>query len=219
MKNDMRVVRTKSGLRDALLCLMRKKQLKDIKVSEIASQAGVSRKAFYDHYGDIHDLIIDCYETLCIPGVTDSQRPHYDGKTGDTIWLIKHFTNQLEFFKANPQFARVALETVFSSPYLTRIVDEGTILANGYLEKGFPDEKTSDLPLFPKDTMARYLFFGNQLIIYNWIESGMKEPADALAQRIVYLDYYVSDYYQTERQLNNEYLRITAEIGRPGDQR
>lgn len=47
---------TKMKFADALECLLRKKNLDDIQVSEITALAGVSRKTFYRHFTDKYEL-------------------------------------------------------------------------------------------------------------------------------------------------------------------
>ncbi len=53
---DLRIIKTQERLQNALLDLLREKKLKAITVKEICDQAGISRNAFYQHYGYKEDL-------------------------------------------------------------------------------------------------------------------------------------------------------------------
>lgn len=53
---DLRVLRTEERLQNALLELLETKVLKEITVKEICDKAGISRNAFYQHYGYKEDL-------------------------------------------------------------------------------------------------------------------------------------------------------------------
>lgn len=53
---DLRILKTQERLQNALLDLLRTKELKAITVKEICDKAGISRNAFYQHYGYKEDL-------------------------------------------------------------------------------------------------------------------------------------------------------------------
>ncbi len=53
---DLRIMKTQEKLQNALLELLGEKELKAITVKEICDRAGISRNAFYQHYGYKEDL-------------------------------------------------------------------------------------------------------------------------------------------------------------------
>lgn len=53
---DLRIIKTQERLQNALLGLLGTKELKAITVKEICAKAGISRNAFYQHYGYKEDL-------------------------------------------------------------------------------------------------------------------------------------------------------------------
>ncbi|MCR5517509.1 MAG: TetR/AcrR family transcriptional regulator [Lachnospiraceae bacterium] len=53
---DLRILKTQERLQNALLELLKTKELKAITVKEICDIAGISRNAFYQHYGYKEDL-------------------------------------------------------------------------------------------------------------------------------------------------------------------
>lgn len=56
-RDDRRVRKTRATLRAALTALLRRKDVKDITVSELTVLADVNRGTFYCHYKDIYDMV------------------------------------------------------------------------------------------------------------------------------------------------------------------
>ncbi len=56
-REDLRTVKTKKALHTSLLVLMERKSFDDITVSELCTEALVSRAAFYAHFADKHALL------------------------------------------------------------------------------------------------------------------------------------------------------------------
>lgn len=67
-KIDLRILKTKKSLYEALLILMKEKAFEDIKVSDICERAYVNRSTFYAHFEDkymlLDTLIKDLKESL-----------------------------------------------------------------------------------------------------------------------------------------------------------
>ncbi len=59
---DLRIIKTRERLQNALLELLGSKELKAITVKEICEKAGISRNAFYQHYSykeDLYEQMVD----------------------------------------------------------------------------------------------------------------------------------------------------------------
>jgi len=63
-KEDLRIIKTKNALRDALILLMKDKKFEEIKISDICSIALVNRSTFYAHYEDKYELLVDIIDSL-----------------------------------------------------------------------------------------------------------------------------------------------------------
>lgn len=71
---DLRILKKQERLQNALLELLENKKLKEITVKEICDLAGISRNAFYQHYGykeDLYDQMVD----RATEGIRDSLMP------------------------------------------------------------------------------------------------------------------------------------------------
>lgn len=64
--NDLRYRRTEQLLCRSLFCLLEEKRFNDVKISELASRAGISRQAFYSHYEDKYDFLNHLNDLLII---------------------------------------------------------------------------------------------------------------------------------------------------------
>lgn len=56
---DLRVIKTRQYIRNALSTLMSEKELPDITITELCSRAQINRKTFYRHYRSISDVITE----------------------------------------------------------------------------------------------------------------------------------------------------------------
>ena len=63
-KDDLRVIKTKNVLFNSLVLLMKDKTFEEIKVSDICKKALINRSAFYSHYNDKYELLVDFINVL-----------------------------------------------------------------------------------------------------------------------------------------------------------
>ena len=63
-KTDLRVIKTKNAIYDALISLLKDNLFEEIKVSDICKTALINRSTFYAHFEDKYDLVISLIEDL-----------------------------------------------------------------------------------------------------------------------------------------------------------
>lgn len=63
-KSDLRVVKTRRIIREALLGLMSERELSGISISELCTRAQINRKTFYRHYREIGDVISELEDDM-----------------------------------------------------------------------------------------------------------------------------------------------------------
>lgn len=61
---DRRIEKTRRGLQQALLSLLRDKSLEQIEIQEITDYANTARVTFYRHYGTKEELLLDTMEQI-----------------------------------------------------------------------------------------------------------------------------------------------------------
>lgn len=64
MKKDLRVIKTKKALFEALVSLTKETEFENIKTQDICNKALINRSTFYSHYSDKYDLLCDFIENL-----------------------------------------------------------------------------------------------------------------------------------------------------------
>lgn len=171
---DLRVLKTQERLQNALLELLETKELKAITVKEICDQAGISRNAFYQHYGYKEDL----YEQM-VARATERIRkalmpvvPDASGIKEDTVGSY-----------ARRIIAGIA--EVRDLIYVMLKGDDGTFLRQ-LTDLIFGQNLSNALPFFDmKDSMELRLFYefqsaGMAAFIIKWVlEEGLSESQAA----------------------------------------
>lgn len=96
-KNDLRVIKTKNSLYNALLELMKEKTFEEIKVSDICNKALINRSTFYAHFEDKYELLSDCINDLKISLTSELKKNQNINSTKEYyIEMIKLFLNHIE---------------------------------------------------------------------------------------------------------------------------
>jgi AcrR family transcriptional regulator len=76
LPTDLRIVKTKEALHNALLELLKEKSLEIISISEICRKARVNRGTFYLHYGQIEDLFEEYFKEITADLARSYQEPY-----------------------------------------------------------------------------------------------------------------------------------------------
>ena len=64
MHTDLRVIKTRQNIRNALTSLMSEQELSDITITALCERAQINRKTFYRHYRAISDVITEFEDEL-----------------------------------------------------------------------------------------------------------------------------------------------------------
>jgi AcrR family transcriptional regulator len=113
---DVRVVRTRKRLQEALFTLARERRLEDISVSDIAECAGVNRSTFYQHYTDKETVLADALDALAAQA--GAQLEVIDEWTLDPPAALVTF---LEHVEHNVDFYRTAFSDTGSAVVTSRL--------------------------------------------------------------------------------------------------
>lgn len=62
--SDLRVIRTRASIKNAMIELIEEKGFEAITVKDITTKANINRGTFYSHYQDKYDLMTKCEEEL-----------------------------------------------------------------------------------------------------------------------------------------------------------
>ena len=181
---DMRATRTRQYLREAVMALLLEKTYDDITVREVCERAQVSKNSFYNHYAALSDLVQDCYLQEIIYFRTPMKRLRdYACRHDACTETLNERAHLLEFFKANPNLARVILENVCFSPYFDscRHAEEDLLLDHLETEYG-----ESTCPWRSNQNLARYIVWGMYGHTRKWFTSGMRESIETTVKEEIY---------------------------------
>ena len=161
---------TKAALEESLKRLLLKKPLDKITITDITTDCGISRMAFYYHFKDIYDLV----EWSCVEDGTKALQ----GKKTSESWT-EGLTQIFEAVLENKPF----IMNVYRNVDRERI--ENYLFKLTYdLIVGVVEEKSKGLNITEEDKkfiadFYKYGFVGNML---EWIREGMKENIEDLVR-------------------------------------
>lgn len=161
---------TKAALEESLKRLLLKKPLDKITITDITTDCGISRMAFYYHFKDIYDLV----EWSCVEDGTKALQ----GKKTSESWtegLTQIFGAVLE----NKPF----IMNVYRNVDRERI--ENYLFKLTYaLIVGVVEEKSKGLNITEEDKkfIADFYKYGFVGIMLEWIREGMKENIEDLVR-------------------------------------
>lgn len=163
---------TKAALEESLKRLLLKKPLDKITITDITTDCGISRMAFYYHFKDIYDLV----EWSC---VEDGTKALQGKKTYDS-WT-EGLTQIFEAVLENKPFIINVYRNVDRERmerYLYHLTYD--------LIVGVVQEKSKDLDISGEDKkfIANFYKYGFVGIMLEWIQEGMKEDIEELVNKM-----------------------------------
>lgn len=106
MKNDLRVLKTKQALHEALLQLLKQRALEQVTISELCRVAKVNRGTFYLHYGRVEDLFEEYFQEITADLTKSYGEPyrHVDVLNPreiepSTIRIFHHVKTYVDFYR------------------------------------------------------------------------------------------------------------------------
>ena len=164
---------TKQALETSLKHLMLQKPLDKITISDLTTDCGISRMAFYYHFKDIYDLV----EWSCLE---DARKALQGKKTYDT-WQ-EGLSQIFEAVLNNKPFILNAYRA------LSREQIENYLFQLTYdLLRGVVEEKAAgtSLSIQKKEFIANFYKYSFVGIMLDWIKKGMKEDYDEIIKDMI----------------------------------
>ena len=163
---------TKAALEESLKRLLLKKPLDKITITDLTTDCGISRMAFYYHFKDIYDLV----EWSCVEDGTKALQ----GKKTSESWT-EGLTQVFEAVLENKPFIMNVYRNVDRERmenYLFKLTYD--------LIAGVVEEKSKGLDLSDEDKkfIANFYKYGFVGIMFEWIQTGMKEDIEELANKM-----------------------------------
>lgn len=171
---DRRVRKTRHQLRHCLAVLLKEKKIQDITVREITEMADLNRGTFYLHYKDVFDLLdkveLDLLDTL---DETLQKYQAYDLQQKPSMIFADLFVCVQE----NAEMVNILLGENGDLNFVNQIKSR---VREKCLKDWMELFRTQDSQLF--DAVYAYIVSGFLGLVTYWLQNGMKESPDKLAE-------------------------------------
>ena len=122
-KNDLRVVKTKNGIHQTLLHLLKEKPLTQIKVTELCKEAKINRGTFYFHYEEVGDVFKELFAEIMLD-LKESYDEPYKRTNRFTIETLDPNTIRIfHHIKKYEDFYNIVLSENVSTTYYYMLFD------------------------------------------------------------------------------------------------
>ncbi|MFF0390746.1 TetR/AcrR family transcriptional regulator [Kitasatospora sp. NPDC004615] len=173
--DDPRVQRTRARLREAILELVAEQDLDAITISAVANRAGINRATVYQHYPDVHALVVDAMdgpiaEVARAVRVCPADAPP-DRAPEALAGLFEHIAARAAVY-------RCALGDQGSAGFAGRMREQVTAALAERFHEGKRPAGFDDVPA---DVHAAYLAGALLGVVTHWITGERPAPASELA--------------------------------------
>jgi AcrR family transcriptional regulator len=121
---DLRVIKTKEALQEALLTLLNEKTLNAISVTEICRLAKVNRGTFYSHYGQIENLFEEYFKEIMKDLAASYEEPYRHVRSLDPKQLNPQTIRIFHHIESYKKFYRIVLSKQVPMAYYYLLYDQ-----------------------------------------------------------------------------------------------
>ncbi len=169
---DLRIVRTRKMLRDAMTALAIQKGFANITINDIVGLAMVNRATFYRHYQDKYDLVESYLDELYTELNAASTPPQPGEPNPRLVKLFEHIRDNAPFYRAmlGPQGYSGFGERI-------RRLTEATLHA--HWQASPLAERHSHVPV---PMLLNYLSHASYGALVWWLENGLSHSPEQMAR-------------------------------------
>ena len=176
-KKDLRVIKTKKALYNALIELMKKHEFEEIKVSDICDEALINRSTFYAHYEDKYELLSDYLNDLKISLTSELKKNNNISSTKEYYMeIIKIFLNHVE----EKRDSYIAIAKNNRNGILADIIYD-------VIDHDIMSHLESDNNAIPNTIIAKFYLGGVVNIAIDWITNINKYTKDEMINYLTIL--------------------------------
>ncbi|USK71173.1 TetR/AcrR family transcriptional regulator [Peribacillus asahii] len=181
---DLRVIRTRESIRDALVELIEEKSFEAISVKDITTRAKINRGTFYAHYQDKFDLMTKCEEEIMfeMSRIAKQNFPSVIAAletNSPTVTPFPLVVSIFEYLNENSGFMKAVLGPKGDLSFQTRLKDFMWKTLFGNNSEALIKEENL---LVPGQYLASYVASAHIGVIQQWLNSGRKESPQEMAR-------------------------------------
>ena len=199
-KQDIRITKTKKAIKEATLRLLSQKKVEDISITELAMEAQINRKTFYNYYQSLSTVIEEIEnetEERFVSAIRAS-----DCYEGEKLDFHKLFLCVTEAVRDNMDFFGYLLNISKTSRLIvkveTRLKEKGKEYFAKYLDM---DESLIAL-------VMDYVVSGMVSLYRRWYQTGKKMSVDILARNVGLMSLGAVNAMLSEYSLDAEKLTL-----------
>jgi len=176
-ENDLRVVKTKKALHEALLTLLKANSLERISVSALCREAGVNRGTFYLHYTDVGGLFDEHLQYL----LQDLEEAYYEPYRQ---------VERLNPSQLDPSIIRIFHHVKKHQPFYEIVFEKKSPVAYYYSLlgkiKSLMRESTAIHPLGDRDVSLLVAYQANAImgLLIQWSEDGFARSPEYMNEQL-----------------------------------
>ena len=179
-ENDLRVIKTKNALYNALLDLMKEKTFEEIKVADICNKALINRSTFYAHFQDKYELLSSSINDLKTSLTNElNKNQNFNSTKEYYIEMIKLFLNHIE--EKKDTYLAIAINN--RNSILTDIIYD--VIDNDIIAK--LKEESIENNKIPKHIIAKFYLGAVVNVGIYWIYNINKYTKDEILNYITIL--------------------------------
>ena len=172
---DRRVIKTKRAIKNAFAKLLSQKDINDITISDIAAEADINRKTFYNYYAGVHE-VIDEIENDVVSHF-DAALTEIDFKNSlNRPYLI--FEKLTNIINADMDFFGYLLSMNSNVSLSSKITD----LLTGKVKTLIM--QNVDVDEVHVDIMLEFMISGMVAVYRRWFNSDRSEPVEEISSQI-----------------------------------
>ncbi|BCN29182.1 TetR/AcrR family transcriptional regulator [Anaeromicropila herbilytica] len=173
---NQRIMLTKRLVCEALLEMLRTRNINKISIKELCKIAGINRSTFYNHYGSQYDVLNEIAEEYI---KSTSYTIINDMAAGRHI--DECLTKVLQYMKDNLEFAKLVLDQ--GNYDLISHIRISLPQFNQMVIRNLPE----DLDMDKKEAIASYVQYGTVRLLKEWIDSDCLKSPEEEAKLILYI--------------------------------
>lgn len=180
---DMRVIRTKSLIQNALVELIEEKGFEAMTVKDITTKASINRGTFYAHYQDKFDLMNKCQDEI-MQGMSNIFKHNISDvitEFATNTALKKPFTifiSIFEYINVNSKFMKAVLGPKGDLSFQTKLKD---FIWKTLFESNQNSIVKEENFLVPGHYLTSYIASAHLGVIQQWLDHGKKESPQEMA--------------------------------------
>ena len=176
-KNDLRIVKMKKNIHQALLNLFNNKTLAQITITELCKEACINRGTFYFHYEEVGDVFKELFEKIMLDLKESYNEPYRHITVLDVEKLDPKTVGIFQHVKKHEQFYRIVLSREVSNTYYYMLFDE--------IRSNFISDKNTQARGAVNDYFYSYTANAFIGLIIEWYRRDFQESVDEMNVQLV----------------------------------